>query len=210
MGVALDEDTDIMTTEAFATTTAYSDTLDLKHAKKFSIVSNVTVASGTADTFVDGDVDVTDNEITLTAHGWETGRKVAATTSGVLPAGLSATDYYVIKVDANTIKLASSYANSQAGTAVDITAAAGGGTHTLTPAALASATIALQASIDGSTWVEVASSSNAVTVTANFLYNVNEPAYRYARLAFALATGQLGATAKAVVWREERIPLQRG
>jgi len=43
-----------------------------------------------------------------------------------------ATDYYVIRVSADAFKLASSLANAEAGIAVDITAAAGGGNHTVT------------------------------------------------------------------------------
>lgn len=57
--------------------------------------------------------------------------RVRLTTSGSLPAGLAtATDYYVIWVSDTTIKLATSYANAVAGTAIDITTA-GSGTHTL-------------------------------------------------------------------------------
>lgn len=53
------------------------------------------------------------------------------TTSGTLPAGLSlATDYYVIRVSDTTCKLATSYANAVAGTAINITDA-GTGTHTM-------------------------------------------------------------------------------
>lgn len=86
------------------------------------------------DTFVDGDVNATDDEITLTSHSYVNTQKIRLTTSGTLPAGLSlATDYYVIYVDANTIKLASSKANAEVGTAVNITGATGGGTHTVTP-----------------------------------------------------------------------------
>jgi hypothetical protein len=67
-------------------------------------------------------VNVTDNTITFTAHGLTTGRDFALSIgSGSLPAGLSATTYYAIVVDANTIKFASSRANAEAGTAVDIT-----------------------------------------------------------------------------------------
>lgn len=83
--------------------------------------------------FVDADVTPASDTIAESAHGYETGALVRLTTSGTLPAGLAtATDYYVIRVDANTIKLASSLANAEAGIAVDITAAAGGGNHTLT------------------------------------------------------------------------------
>lgn len=57
--------------------------------------------------------------------------RVQLTTTTTLPAGLSlATDYYVIKVTDTTIKLATSYANAVAGTAINITDA-GTGTHTI-------------------------------------------------------------------------------
>jgi hypothetical protein len=86
-------------------------------------------------TFADGDVTVGTDTINISAHGLETGDKAQLTTTGTLPAGLAlATDYFVIRVDADNIKLASSVANAEAGTAVDITAAAGGGTHTATQA----------------------------------------------------------------------------
>jgi hypothetical protein len=51
-----------------------------------------------------------------------TGLKVALSGTN-LPTGLSATNYWVIVIDADTISLASSLANAVAGTKVDITAA---------------------------------------------------------------------------------------
>jgi hypothetical protein len=85
-------------------------------------------------TFTDGSVTVGTDNVAITAHGYVTGIKVQLTTSGTLPAGLAlAMDYFVIKIDADNIKLASTYANAILGTVVDITAAAGGGTHTVTP-----------------------------------------------------------------------------
>lgn len=60
-----------------------------------------------------------------------TGTRVRLTTTTTLPAGLAlATDYYVIVVTDSTFKLATSYANALAGTAINITDA-GTGTHTL-------------------------------------------------------------------------------
>lgn len=57
--------------------------------------------------------------------------RVQLTTTTTLPAGLSlATDYYVIKVTDTTIKLATSYANAVAGSAINITST-GTGTHTI-------------------------------------------------------------------------------
>lgn len=83
-------------------------------------------------TFVDGDVTVGTDNIAITGHGLVEGDLIQLTTSGTLPAGLAlATDYYVIRVDADNIKLAASLADAEAGTAVDITAAAGGGTHSV-------------------------------------------------------------------------------
>lgn len=57
--------------------------------------------------------------------------RVQVSTTTTLPAGLAAaTDYYVIKVTDTTAKLATSYANAVAGTAINITDA-GTGTHTI-------------------------------------------------------------------------------
>lgn len=56
---------------------------------------------------------------------------VQVSTTTTLPAGLSAaTNYFVIKVTDTTCKLATSYANAVAGTAINITDA-GNGTHTI-------------------------------------------------------------------------------
>lgn len=60
-----------------------------------------------------------------------TGTRVRLTTSTTLPAPLAtATDYYVIKLTDSTCKLATSYANAIAGTAINITDA-GTGTHNM-------------------------------------------------------------------------------
>ncbi len=89
------------------------------------------------DTFVDGDVDTTDgasgNSVNLVGHLFETGDKVQLSNSGgALPGGLStATDYWIIKLDADNFQFASSIYNASQGIDVDITSAAGGGTHTI-------------------------------------------------------------------------------
>jgi len=69
---------------------------------------------------------------TAVAHGYFTGDRVQLTNSGgALPAGLAAaTTYYVIKLTADTFKLAASDALATAGTAVDITGT-GTGTHSV-------------------------------------------------------------------------------
>lgn len=61
-----------------------------------------------------------------------TGTRVRLTTTTTLPGGLAtATDYYVIRLSDTTFKLATSYANAIAGTAINITTT-GTGTHTIT------------------------------------------------------------------------------
>jgi len=69
------------------------------------------------------EVDVAANTMTIPSHGLRTALKVRVSTSGpALPTGLAAaTDYYVIVVDANTIKLATTRANSLVPTPINIT-----------------------------------------------------------------------------------------
>lgn len=65
--------------------------------------------------------------VTLASHGLETGEQVYLTTTSALPSGLSPnTLYYVIRVDANTFRLATSYANAIAGTAITTTGSQSG------------------------------------------------------------------------------------
>lgn len=104
--------------------------------------TSMTVATSPAG--IDTAVDVTANTITFTAHGLYTGRAVALSIGGgSLPAGLSATTYYVVVVDANTIKFATSLANAEAGTVVDITDyGTASNTMTITPSAVLGAQVA--------------------------------------------------------------------
>jgi len=111
--------------------TKLRDDLMRSHPWNFARARKLLVAD--AFTFVDGDVITGADTITEIAHARETGNKCRLTTTGVLPAGLELnTDYFIIFVDANTIQLAATAVDASTGTAIDITAAAGGGTHTLT------------------------------------------------------------------------------
>ena len=63
--------------------------------------------------------------ITITAHGFTVGQKIQFTTGSVVGGGLVInTDYYVIVVDANTIKVATTPLNASLGTAIDLNATA--------------------------------------------------------------------------------------
>lgn len=79
-----------------------------------------------------GTIDATANTFVATAHGMQTGDgPFRLATTGTLPAGSAVdTDYWIINIDANTIKLATSKANAIALTALDITTA-GSGTNSL-------------------------------------------------------------------------------
>lgn len=69
------------------------------------------------------DVNTSTDTITETAHKFVTGQKVTYSNGGGASAGglTTATDYYVIKTGANTFKVATTFANAVAGTAIDIT-----------------------------------------------------------------------------------------
>ena len=70
---------------------------------------------------VDSEVNVDESEITIPSHGLATGTVGQLTSTGTLPDPLlTATNYYVIDVDANAIKFATSYANAVAGTAITL------------------------------------------------------------------------------------------
>lgn len=79
--------------------------------------------------FVDGDVAINPtNKITETAHGMSDGDPVRFTTTGTLPTGLElGKDYYVLNAGVNDFEVEETIG----GGAVLITAAAGGGTHTV-------------------------------------------------------------------------------
>lgn len=82
----------------------------------------------------DGAADVATNQITEVAHGFVTGTKVTYSDGGgTQVVGLvDGTDYFVIKVDDDTISLATTAENATSGTVIVITDGVGAA-HTLTP-----------------------------------------------------------------------------
>jgi len=91
-------------------------------------------AATTAESFAAADVTTGTDAIAIQDNvvKWVTGMAVVLSTSGTAPTGLTAGNtYYVIRTGADQIKLASSLANAQNGTVIDITGQ-GTGTHTIT------------------------------------------------------------------------------
>jgi len=76
---------------------------------------------------------ISSNAITITAHGWLTGYTVVYDNNGntSLTNLTDGSVYYVIKIDADTIKLATSRANAIAGTVITLSATGGSETHKL-------------------------------------------------------------------------------
>jgi|TARA_B100000035_G_scaffold272926_1_gene248499 hypothetical protein len=76
-------------------------------------------------------VDTASNELSITAHPFNTGDRVVITSTGTVPGGLATNvGYFVISASANSIKLASTRANAVANTDIDIQSA-GSGTITV-------------------------------------------------------------------------------
>lgn len=125
-----------------AAATVVPGTLSLVDVLGFYRVTSVTTTSaqatantlGQSDTFT-ADAGTDTCTYTSTANipsNLLTGTRTRLTTTTTLPAGLAlATDYYLIRVGDTSFKLATSYANAIAGTAINITDA-GTGTHTIT------------------------------------------------------------------------------
>lgn len=158
----------------------------------------ISVAETTAG--VNSAVNTTTNVITISSHGFLDTQVVQLSTAGTLPAPLAAsTDYFVIVVDSNSVKLATSDANAIAGTAVDITnQGSSGSSFTATPQALAG-TVKLQASSNAylpdarensdASWADISGSSVAVSGSGSNLYNVSGAFYRWARLVWTRTGG---------------------
>lgn len=183
--------------------TLTSDPYSVEHQGGYCYVAAYTVASLTNKTFVDADVNVGDDEITITGHDLVAGQAFTLTTTGVLPGGLAlATPYYAIVVDANTIQVASSLANALAGTPVAITSAAGGGTHTVAKTALTGTSVKVQFSLDyldnaqpatNAAWYDVTSSSTNITATGSNYQNVADAYYPWIRFVVTQPSGLLSS-----------------
>jgi hypothetical protein len=141
---------------------------------------------------IPSEVDIVSNTVTVPDHGYTTGFKVQLTTDGTLPAGLStATDYFLIVVDENTLQFAASLANAQAGTEIDLTTEGSKGAEaTITGVALAGASVKFQCSNDGTTWADI-QTATAITVDGSTFLNQPSVAYRYFKAVKALTSGQV-------------------
>lgn len=186
-----------------------STAVPVKQAKTVVIQSAITNQAPAAGTFTAlASTDV----MTKTAHGYLTGLKAQVSNSGgELPAGLSAaTDYFLIRLSADTFKLATSLVNAQAGTAIDITTN-GTGTQTITPTALAGGSMKMQGCLDNditasSIWTDLpilatgdASKSQSISATSNLQISEVDPSVSFVRAYYTLTAGQLSVAQRNIV-----------
>lgn len=160
--------------------------LDAKNLTCASVISAITVGAPTAKTFT---VNTTDDQLSVSGHGYRTGLKVQVSTTTTLPSPLlAATDYYVIFYDSATIGLATSQANALSGAAIDLTTT-GTGTHTITPTAFAGGALLIQGSNDNVNWVTVV--TTAVSASGAFIASTEPVCTRYIRFRHEFTAGQI-------------------
>lgn len=178
-----------------ATQTINTEIVDVSNSETITVVCNITNDNPTAKTFT---ADPATDQLAISAHGYKTGLKGQVSTTLTLPGGLAAaTDYFVIVVDSNNIKLATTHANAVVGIAIDITTA-GTGVQTFTPTALAGGSVKLQYSLDEITWIDV-QPSTAITASMVFSLIVDRFAYPKIRLLYELTAGQLSLVNKVSI-----------
>lgn len=138
----------------------------------------------------DGEVDIADDELDIPSHGFPDGFEVRLTTTGTLPAPLlTATDYYVIVVDANTIQLATSLANALAGVAIDLEdEGADDSVNTVTGVALGNGSVTFQKSNDGTNWINI-QSATAISADGSVMLEQANVSYRYFKAVKAMDSG---------------------
>ena len=101
-------------------------------ANTFKLLDDIVSFTVTFDATDSDVVSISGDTLTFNNHRFVTGQKVTYNDGGgTAIGGLSDGSYFIIKQDQNTIKLASSASNAAAGTAIDLTSGAAGGSHTL-------------------------------------------------------------------------------
>ncbi len=150
---------------------------------------------------VASEVDVSANTLALDASAMTTGLKVRLTTTGTLPAPLAlATDYFVIKTSDVLIQLATSLANAEAGTAVNITdQGSSAAVNTVTAVALSGASVTFQKSNSVSgPWVSI-QSATSISADGSVMLTQADVSYRYFKVAKALTAGQVDLQCNTLV-----------
>lgn len=167
------------------------------YAMVSSSPSYMTASAANMSGGVNPDVSTTTSYITTNSgHGWTNGTALLFTTvTGTAPTGLTTgTTYYAIYVDSDTIQLATTVSNADAGTNISITSLTGSGSFGLTTLTWGSNTVKLQASIDGVNYNDISGTETTLTAAGSTLWNVVDPFYRYLRFVYTPVAGATGLT----------------
>ena len=98
----------------------------------FKVLDDIASFTVTFDATSSDVVSIANDTLTFRNHRFVTAQKVTYNDGGgTAIGGLADGSYFIIKEDQNTIKLASSASNAAAGTAINLTSGAAGGSHTL-------------------------------------------------------------------------------
>ncbi len=158
------------------------------------------IAVAVTNAGVNSEVDVDADTITIPSHGYLDGYLVQLTSTGTLPSPLTtATDYFVIVVNANTIQLAESLEDALDGVAIDIEdQGSDGAVNTSTGESLSGASVTFQKSNDGEHWVNIQS---ATSITNDGTVFISQPnvSYRYFRAVKAISAGAFDLAALTLV-----------
>ena len=102
-------------------------------ANTFKLLDDIASFTLTFDATDTSVVSISGDTLTFNNHRFVNLQRVTYTDGGGTAIGglTDGTAYFIIKVDQNTIKLATSSSNAAAGTAIDLTSGAAGGSHTL-------------------------------------------------------------------------------
>ena len=168
--------------------------------------ATLTIPAPAVRTIATSNVSTSDNTITITGHNILTGTKFTYQDgSGTALAGLTDnTAYYAIKVDNDTIKLATSLNNANAGTAINLTGTGNnaqtleGDTATATPVVTAGKLTSITVTAGGSDY----QTAPTITVAAatNATFNANEVSTAGDTIALSAAQVRALAVGDAVTY----------
>lgn len=140
------------------------------------------------------DVDVDGYTFYSADNGYVTGLKVAASTDGTLPDPLSATNYYVIRIDDGYFQVASSLANAEGGIPVALLDD-GDGYTTFTPTTASGNVAKVQSSVDGVNWDDVTSQTVTISTSAsNQVFDLGALSVKYVSVLYTPSAGQINLT----------------
>ncbi len=172
-----------------------SPTISLNDAQGFAVVSYCTSSTPANISFAPSARFTT--SLVITNHGIETGLKARFTTTGVLPAPLSVdTDYWIIKVTADIIKVADSAANAASLVFITLTDD-GTGTHSIDPVTEIAPNVSLEASIDDEIWAPIA--AKFILSATPILIEHEVAFYSSVRFRFAVNAGQFYVNSKIMI-----------